>query len=131
LEAAQGRRPHITVFGDDYETPDGTAVRDYIHVSDLASAHWLALQYLRNNGNSEFINLGTGHGHSVLEVIESARRLTGRDIPIQNAPRRTGDASYLIANAEKAKVLLGWVPKFVDLDGIIETVWRNLEEPRA
>jgi UDP-glucose 4-epimerase len=87
----------------------------------------LALRYLRNNGNSEFINLGTGHGHSVLEVIESARRITSHDIPIQKAPRRAGDASYLIANAEKAKVLLGWQPEFVDLDGIIETVWTNIK----
>jgi UDP-glucose 4-epimerase len=127
LEAAQGLRPNITIFGDDYDTPDGTAVRDYIHVSDLAKAHWLALQHLRDGGNSEFINLGTGHGHSVLEVIESARRVTRRDIPIQKAPRRAGDASYLIANAEKAKVLLGWEPEFVDLNGIVETVWTSLK----
>ena len=127
LEVAQGLRPNITVFGDDYETPDGTAVRDYIHVSDLANAHLLALRYLRDNGKSEFVNLGTGQGHSVLEVIESARRITSHDIPIQKALRRAGDASYLIANAEKAKVLLGWQPEFVDLDGIIETVWTNIK----
>jgi len=127
LEAAQGLRPNITLFGDDYETPDGAAVRDYIHVSDLANAHWLALRYLRDGGKSEFVNLGTGRGNSVLEVIESARRVTGRDIPIQKAPRRAGDASYLIANAEKAKVLLGWQPEFVDLDSIIETVWASLK----
>jgi UDP-glucose 4-epimerase len=125
LEVAQGLRPHITLFGNDYDTPDGTAVRDYIHVSDLANAHWLALRYLRDGGKSEFINLGTGCGNSVLEVIESARRVTGRDIPIQKAPRRAGDASHLIANAEKAKVLLGWQPEFVELDSIIETVWAS------
>lgn len=125
LEVAQGLRPHITLFGDDYDTPDGTAVRDYIHVSDLANAHWLALRYLRDGGKSEFINLGTGHGNSVLEVIESARRVTGRDIPVQEAARRAGDASHLIANAEKAKVLLGWQPEFVELDSIIETVWAS------
>jgi UDP-glucose 4-epimerase len=85
------------------------------------------LQHLRDGGNSEFINLGTGHGHSVLEVIESARRVTRRDIPIQKAPRRAGDASYLIANAEKAQVLLGWEPEFVDLNGIVETVWTSLK----
>lgn len=124
LEVAQAQRPHITIFGDDYNTPDGTAVRDYIHVSDLANAHSLALRYLRNGGNSEFINLGTGHGHSVSDVIQATRRVTGRDIPAQLAPRRAGDASYLIANAEKAKVLLGWEPDFVELDEIIETVWR-------
>jgi UDP-glucose 4-epimerase len=127
LQVAQGLRPNITVFGDDYETPDGTAVRDYIHVSDLANAHWLALQHLRNSGESNFVNLGTGHGNSVLEVIESVRRVTGHNIPTQIAPRRAGDASYLIANAEKAKVLLGWQPEFVDLDSIIETVWASLK----
>lgn len=127
LEAAQGLRPRITIFGDDYDTPDGTAVRDYIHVSDLANAHWLALRYLRNGGQSECINLGTGRGHSVLEVVESARHVTGCDIPIQKAPRRAGDASHLIANADKAKVLLGWQPEFVNLDSIIETVWTSLQ----
>ncbi len=131
LEVAQGQRSHLTIFGDDYNTPDGTAVRDYIHVSDLANAHSLALCYLRDNGNSNFVNLGTGHGHSVQEVVESARRVTGHDIPTQLAPRRAGDASHLIANAKKAKVLLGWESEFVELDEIIETVWRNLEEPRA
>ena len=127
LQVAQGLRPNITIFGDDYDTLDGTAVRDYIHVSDLANAHLLALRYLRKKGKSEFVNLGTGNGHSVLEVIESARRVTGCDIPIQKAPRRAGDASYLIANAEKAKVLLGWQPEFVELNSIIETVWASLK----
>ncbi|MEO6907428.1 MAG: UDP-glucose 4-epimerase GalE [Abditibacteriaceae bacterium] len=127
LEVAQGLRPNITIFGDDYDTPDGTAVRDYIHVADLAKAHSLALRHLRNNGNSDFVNLGTGHGHSVLDVVNAARRVTGRDIPIQKAPRRAGDVSYLIANAQKAKVLLGWEPGFLDLDRIIETVWTNIK----
>ena len=127
LEVAQGMRHNITIFGDDYDTPDGTAVRDYIHVSDLANAHSLALRYLRDNGDSDFVNLGTGHGHSVLDVIESARRVSDHDIPTQLASRRAGDASHLIANAQKAKVLLGWEPEFVDLDEIIETVWTNIK----
>ena len=132
LEAAQGLRPNITIFGDDYETPDGTAVRDYIHVSDLANAHWLALRYLRDGGKSEFINLGTGRGHSVREVVESARRVTGREIPLQMAERRAGDTAHLVADANKAKVLLGWQPQFTDLDSIIASAWKwHQEHPRG
>lgn len=124
LFAAQGRRPGISIFGDDYPTPDGTAVRDYIHISDLANAHALALDHLRKGGESEYINLGNGNGHSVREVIEAARRVTGREIRETVAPRRAGDPSHLVADASKARRVLGWEPVFTDIDSIIETAWQ-------
>jgi UDP-glucose 4-epimerase len=123
LDAAVGRRPHISVFGSDYPTPDGTAVRDYIHVSDLGQAHVLALAHLRKGGSSEFINLGTGHGHSVLEVIEAAQKVTGRTIPIKKEGRRAGDPARLVAVSEKARRVLGWEPRLGDLATIIRTAW--------
>jgi UDP-glucose 4-epimerase len=132
LQAASGHRPHLTIFGEDYDTPDGTAVRDYIHISDLARAHVLALQYLQNQGKSDFFNLGTGHGHSVREVVESVRRVTGREIPLQMAGRRAGDTAYLVADAGKAKVLLDWQPECTDLDSIIAGAWKwHQEHPRG
>ncbi|MEK7854972.1 MAG: UDP-glucose 4-epimerase GalE, partial [Acidobacteriota bacterium] len=124
LEAAAGKRPHISVFGEDYPTPDGTAIRDYIHVSDLSQAHLQAVEHLRKGGDSEFINLGNGHGFSVLEVIEAAKGVTGKEIPVSMEPRRPGDPSRLIANAAKAHEVLGWKPKFAELEGIIESAWR-------
>jgi UDP-glucose 4-epimerase len=124
LFAAQGRRDEIRIFGDDYPTEDGTAVRDYIHISDLASAHALALDHLRRGGNSEFINLGNGSGYSVLEVIEAARRVTGLEISAVVAPRRAGDPSHLVADASKARKILGWNPEFTDIESIIESAWR-------
>jgi UDP-glucose 4-epimerase len=123
LEAAAGKRPHISVFGDDYPTPDGTCIRDYIHVSDLSQAHLLALKNLQNGGNSEFINLGNGQGFSVLDVIETARKVTNKPIQVKIESRRDGDPSRLVADATKAKTLLGWNPKFAELEKIIESAW--------
>lgn len=124
LFAAQGRREFISIFGDDYPTPDGTAVRDYIHISDLSQAHLLALGYLNRGGASQFINLGNGTGFSVLEVIEAARKITGKPIESRIAPRRAGDPSRLVADAQKAREILGWSPEFPDIESIIESAWR-------
>jgi UDP-glucose 4-epimerase len=123
LAAAAGRLPRVSVFGGDYPTEDGTAVRDYIHIVDLDAAHILALKHLRDGGESEFINLGNGKGYSVLEVIEAARRVTGRPIEIEMGPRRPGDPSHLVAKADKARRLLGWEPVYPDLEAIIGTAW--------
>jgi UDP-glucose 4-epimerase len=123
VSAALGRLPFVSVFGGDYPTPDGTAIRDYIHVADLCSAHVLALEHLRRGGVSEFINLGNGQGYSVMEVIETTRRVSGRQIEVQIEPARAGDPSRLVADAGKARSLLGWQPKFPDLEVIIRTAW--------
>ena len=123
LFAAQGRRESISIFGEDYPTPDGTAIRDYIHISDLSQAHLLALEYLRGGGASEFINLGNGGGYSVKEVVEAARRVTGKSIEARIAPRRAGDPSRLVANAAKAHEVLGWNPQFPEIEKIIESAW--------
>jgi UDP-glucose 4-epimerase len=123
LEAALGKRQHIAIFGDDYPTPDGTAIRDYIHVSDLSQAHLLAVKHLQNGGASEFINLGNGLGFSVLEVIEAARQVTGKTIKSVIAPRRAGDPSKLISDSTKAKTLLGWNPQHTEIRTIIESAW--------
>lgn len=124
LGAASGRLPHVEVYGNDYATPDGTAVRDYIHISDLGSAHILALDYLAAGNSSDFFNLGTGRGHSVLEVIESARRVTGKPIKIEFRPRRPGDPSHLVAGAAKARAVLGWKPAFESIDEIVRSAWQ-------
>jgi UDP-glucose 4-epimerase len=124
LRAALGEIPAVSVFGDDYPTPDGTPVRDYIHVSDLGAAHILALDYLRGGGESDYVNLGNGQGYSVMEVIETARRVTGREIPVRVEPRRAGDPSRLVANSDKARARLGWKPAHPDLYSIIETAWQ-------
>lgn len=121
IRAALGKGEPVQVFGTDYPTPDGTAIRDYIHVSDLAEAHVLALDYLRLNGPSLGLNLGTGKGHSVKEVIESVERVSGREVPRQDAPRRAGDPPVLVADASKAKEILGWRPLWVELDDIVKT----------
>lgn len=123
LAAASGEKPELSVFGHDYPTPDGTAIRDYVHVADLADAHILALAYLRNGGKSDFINLGTGHGYSVLEVIEAARKVTGRPIPIKKEPRRAGDPAQLVADASKAQAVLGWKPVKSDMATILLSQW--------
>lgn len=123
LQAAQGKREFISVFGDDYPTPDGTAIRDYIHVSDLSQAHILALDYLRAGGVSQFINLGNGGGYSVSEVVEAARRITGKQIEARIAPRRVGDPSHLVADAKKAREILDWKPQFPEIETIIESAW--------
>jgi UDP-glucose 4-epimerase len=126
----QGRVPAVSVFGNDYSTPDGTAIRDYIHVSDLGAAHMLALDYLRSGGASECINLGNGQGYSVLDVIKTARQVTGRQIEIKIEPPRPGDPSRLIANAEKARSVLGWLPAYTDLASIIRSDWEwRLKQP--
>ena len=124
LFAAQGKRGSISIFGDDYPTPDGTAIRDYIHISDLSQAHILALNYLRTGGKSEFINLGNGTGFSVMEVVEAARKVTGKNIEAQIVPRRAGDPSRLIGNSTKAREVLGWNPHFPEIEKIIESAWK-------
>jgi UDP-glucose 4-epimerase len=124
LQAALGQRPHITVFGEDYNTPDGTCIRDYIHVEDLINAHLLALQYLREGGKSDIFNLGSSQGFSVKEMIDTARSVTGKDIPAQIGPRRAGDPSILVASSEKAKQILGWDPTRTSITKIIEDAWR-------
>jgi UDP-glucose 4-epimerase len=132
LAAARGEKPAVSVFGNNYPTPDGTPVRDYIHVSDLGAAHVLALEYLRRGGASERVNLGNGQGYSVLEVIETARQVTGRPIDIRIEPPRPGDPSHLVANAQKARTLLGWQPAFPDLASIIRTDWEwRMKYPRG
>ncbi|HEY1804003.1 MAG TPA: UDP-glucose 4-epimerase GalE [Terracidiphilus sp.] len=126
LDVALGRRPSIRIFGDDYGTPDGTCIRDYIHVSDLADAHLLALSALESRSETEgplICNLGNGQGFSVREVIESARRVTGHPIPAELHPRRPGDPAVLIAGSEKAIRELDWNPRYTKLDEIIRTAW--------
>ncbi|MFJ5623168.1 UDP-glucose 4-epimerase GalE [Peribacillus loiseleuriae] len=123
LQVALGERESIGIFGADYPTEDGTCIRDYIHVMDLANAHWLALQHLRISEASEVFNLGNGKGFSVKEVIETARNVTGHPIPESVSPRRAGDPAVLIASSKKAQSVLGWKPKFNDLETIIETAW--------
>jgi UDP-glucose 4-epimerase len=123
LEAALGKRQHAAIYGTDYDTPDGTCIRDYIHVDDLASAHLLALEYLQKGGETDCFNLGNGNGFSVNEVIETARRVTGREIKTETTPRREGDAPRLIASSEKAKKILGWKPRYTDLADIVRTAW--------
>lgn len=122
LDVALGRRPSIRIYGDDYPTPDGTCIRDYIHVSDLADAHLLALEKLES-GERLIYNLGNGHGFSVREVIESARRVTGHPIPAEVYPRRVGDPAVLVASSEKAIRELGWKPRYTQLDEIVRTAW--------
>ncbi|MBF0335096.1 MAG: UDP-glucose 4-epimerase GalE [Alphaproteobacteria bacterium] len=124
LQAALGRRDAMTVFGDDWDTPDGTCLRDFVHVADLAAAHLLALEHLWNGGASQAINLGAGRGHSVRETLDAVRRVTDRDFPIRIAPRRPGDPARLIADTDRARALLGWTPSRGDLDTIIADAWR-------
>lgn len=123
LEVANGKRDAITVFGDDYQTPDGTCIRDYIHVQDLVDAHVRALDYLKQGGASDVFNLGTETGLSVLEIIEAARRVTGHAIPVQTGVRRAGDPAMLIASPDKAKQVLGWVPERSTVDVILDDAW--------
>ena len=123
LQVALGQREKISIYGDDYPTPDGTCIRDYIHVMDLADAHYLALNRLRNGGDSQVFNLGNGEGFSVKEVIEVTRKVTGHPIPAEVSPRRAGDPARLIASSQKALDVLKWVPKYDKLEQIIETAW--------
>lgn len=132
LQAATGEKPDVPVFGGDYPTPDGTAIRDYIHVADLADAHIRALKHLRDGGESAFMNLGSGDGYSVLEVIETARRVTRREIRIRKEARRAGDPARLVADAAKARRVLDWTPKMSDLASIISSAWEwKMRNPRG
>jgi UDP-glucose 4-epimerase len=129
LQAAKGTIPHIQVNGSDYDTPDGTCIRDYIHVTDLADAHIRALDLLHKEGVREFINLGTEKGNSVKEVISVCAQVTGKDIPQKFGPRRPGDPASLVANATKAAQVLGWKPQR-DLKNILETAWKWEQNPK-
>ncbi|MDB9511862.1 UDP-glucose 4-epimerase GalE [Kamptonema animale CS-326] len=124
LLTALGKRDSISIFGTDYDTPDGTCIRDYIHVNDLASAHILGLEYLLNGGKSDFFNLGNGGGFSVKEVIEMARKITGREIKALECDRRPGDPPILVGSSEKARKILGWIPEYPDLDNIVSHAWQ-------
>ena len=124
LLTAMGKRESISVFGTDYDTPDGTCIRDYIHVTDLAQAHILGLDHLLKGGSSEVFNLGNGQGFSIQQLIEAARVVTGRPIPVTLADRRPGDPPILVGSGEKAKRLLGWQPQYADLETILEHAWQ-------
>jgi UDP-glucose 4-epimerase len=132
-EAAVGKRAEVVIFGTDYATPDGTGVRDYIHVEDLATAHLDALRYLRGGGASTTLNVGYGHGYSVREVLASVERVSGKRLKVREQPRRPGDPPGLIARAERIRAELGWQPRYDDLDGIVRTslAWeqRLLSDP--
>jgi UDP-glucose-4-epimerase GalE len=123
IRAAETGRDPLMVFGADYPTPDGTAIRDYVHVADLADAHLAACKHLLSGGDSGAVNLGTGRGHSVLEVISAVERVCGRTVPIQYGPRRPGDPPALVADAARARAVLGWQPRFMELDMIVRTGW--------
>lgn len=123
LDAASGKRPDIKVFGTDYPTPDGSCVRDYIHVTDLAQAHLLALRYLENGGESDCFNLGNEKGTSVLEAIDAVKRVTGRDFKVTLTDRRPSDPAVLVGSSEKAKAVLGWKPEYADIDTIVRHAW--------
>ncbi|MBW4050544.1 MAG: UDP-glucose 4-epimerase GalE [Proteobacteria bacterium] len=134
-EVAVGKRPHLSIFGTDYQTPDGTGVRDYIHVEDLATAHLNALDYLRGGGGSTVLNVGYGHGYSVREVLQSVERVSGQRLKVIEEPRRAGDPPGLVARADRIRQELGWKPRLDDLDTIVRTAlaWerRLLKEPWA
>jgi len=124
LQVASGRRPSISIFGNDYNTSDGTCIRDYIHIHDLCSAHWLALLSLMNGADSQSYNLGNGNGFSVKEVIDIVEQVTGRKISVVNGPRRYGDPARLVADSRLAGEKLGWQPQYAELATIIEHAWR-------
>lgn len=123
LQVPLGKRESVSIYGEDYDTRDGTCVRDYIHVTDLAQAHILAVEYLNRGGESDIFNLGNGVGFTVKEVIECARKVTGHPIPAISAPRRAGDPAQLVASSEKANNILGWNPQYDDLETIIASAW--------
>jgi UDP-glucose 4-epimerase len=124
METAAGMRRELQIFGDDYDTPDGTCIRDYIHVSDLASAHAAALEYLAENGESLTVNLGSERGFSVREMLETARKITGKPIPERTVGRRAGDPAGLTASAQFARKILGWTARYSDPETLLETTWR-------
>jgi UDP-arabinose 4-epimerase len=121
--AALGRLPCVEIYGTDYPTPDGTAIRDYIHITDLAEAHLLALDYLTHGGKSQALNLGTAQGHSVREVINAVGRISPRPVPVREGPRRAGDSPILVADANQAGKVLGWKPRHPELQAIVESAW--------
>lgn len=123
LQVALGQRDHLTIFGDDYDTPDGTCIRDYVQVEDLAAAHILALEYLKAGNPSNFFNLGSNNGYSVKEMLDAAREVTGKEIAAKIGPRRAGDPSRLVASSDKVKATLGWEPEYTDIKTIIKTAW--------
>jgi len=123
FKAATGERENISIFGSDYPTPDGTCIRDYVHVNDLADAHLLALSYLQNGGESAAFNCGYGHGYSVKEVVDTVKRATGREFEVVDAPRRAGDPPILVADSRRLKEALNWTPRFDSLDIIVRTAW--------
>ena len=123
LQVAAGTRTGLQIYGDDYPTKDGTNVRDYVHVVDLADAHVLALKYLNAGNPSSAFNIGSAHGFSNMEILNAARKVTGQKIPATVGPRRAGDPSTLVASSEKARDILGWKPNYDDIDKIIETAW--------
>lgn len=132
LQAALGKNETLNIFGNDYPTPDGTCIRDYIHVNDLAQAHLLALKQLFNGGSSGYFNLGNGEGHSVKEVINCAMEITGKTIPVQVSGKRPGDPAVLIGSSRRAIETLGWKPQFADLETIISTAWKwHKEHPEG
>jgi UDP-glucose 4-epimerase len=123
LKTAKGIFPKLQIFGTDYPTPDGTCIRDYIHVDDLADAHILALRYLSGGGDSTVLNCGYGHGFSVREVLDIAKRVTGRSFPVEETDRREGDPPQLVADTTKIRETLRWTPRWDDLEYIIKTSW--------
>ena len=123
LQVPLGQREEIKIFGEDYPTPDGTCIRDYIHVEDLCSAHILAFEYLKKGNNSDIFNLGNGNGFSVKEIIEASEKVVGKEIKSSVEPRRMGDPARLVASSEKAQKVLGWKPKYTNVEGIIKTAW--------
>lgn len=130
LEVAAGKRSSIEIYGTDYDTPDGTCIRDYIHVTDLAQAHLLALEALLNGGHSRVYNLGNQRGFSVKEVVEAAKNVTGQPIPTKESPRRLGDPPVLVASSERIKKELGWEPQYADLKTILETAWKWIKKQK-
>lgn len=126
FESITGKRNFLTINGSDYKTPDGTCVRDYVHISDLVDAHLLAIDYM-NDHEENYFNLGSGNGYSIKQVVDSVERVTGRKVPVVMGARREGDPDFLIAGSEKAHKELGWSPKFRDLDSIIKTVWEAVQ----
>jgi len=124
LQAASGRRDNIQVFGRDYDTPDGTCIRDYIHIVDLCSAHLAALEYLTKGGSSDYFNLGNGSGFSVQEVIDAVQKVSGKQVTVINGPRREGDPARLVADAKRARSILAWQPTYTALDTIVSHAWQ-------